>query len=62
MRYAITYSRKLRVKAYDMIEISLHREFDETTPIEEAYKQVRDQVKRWINEERERVMKDEIPR
>jgi len=56
MRFAITYGRKARAKAYDMVEISLYHEFDERVGFDEAFYQIRDRVERWVEKECDRIL------
>ena len=56
MKYTVIYTRKVRVKAYESMEIGLHMEFDETTLSEEAFFIVRDQVDEWIKREQDRIL------
>jgi len=37
MKYTITYSRKVRTRAYESLEVGLHAEFDETLSWNEAF-------------------------
>jgi len=51
MKYTVHYSRKTRLADYDMLEVGLSREFDDSvTPVEAGYTSVRDQVEAWIRE------------
>jgi len=51
MKYTVHYSRKTRLADYDMLEVGLSREFDDSvTPVEAGYTYVRDQVEAWIRE------------
>lgn len=56
MKYIIIYSRKVRVKAYESMEIGLHMEYDERTKPQDAFPQVRDHVEEWIAQERDRIL------
>jgi len=59
MKYTVHYSRKIRVADYDMLEVGLSREFDDSvTPVEAGYTYVRDQVKQWISEETGKVSRE----
>jgi len=52
MKYTVHYGRKTKLADYDMLEIGLSREFDDSvTPVEAGYAFVRDQVEAWIREE-----------
>lgn len=62
MKYAITYGRKVRAAAYEMLEISMIMEFDETTRPGEAIVKVRDMVNHWIADELDRLLKESVPR
>jgi len=56
MKYTVHYSRKTRLADYDMLEVGLSREFDDSvTPVEAGYTSVRDQVEAWIGEETGKV-------
>ena len=55
-KYSITYGRKVRAQAYDMLEIRLFMEFTEDTPIDEAYRMVKEKVDKWIEDEREKII------
>lgn len=60
MKYGISYSRKVRTRAYEMLEISLYMEFDTgLMDVEDAFKMVRDKVDKWIESERERIFMKE---
>ena len=61
MKYTISYARKESVQkdgAYSSVEIGLHKEFDETTPTEEAYGLVRNQVEKWLQDEKNRIQSE----
>ncbi len=60
MRYTITYGRKVRTRAYEILEITLYMEFDERTDLDEAFAKVRDKVEEWIEKERYRIMKQYV--
>lgn len=62
MKYTIVYGRKVRVAAYDMLEISLVKEFDETTPKQEAFKRVKGWVESWIEGTSDELMEKAVPR
>jgi len=51
LKYTVSYSGKIVVEGVAVREIFLSREFDETTPLEIGYGQVRDQVEEWIVEQ-----------
>ena len=55
MKYTVTYSRKVRTGPYEVMEIGLSEEFDETTPKEEAFASVQAQVEKWIGERKHKV-------
>jgi len=56
MKYTVHYSRKTRLADYDMLELGLSIEFDDSvTPVEAGYTSVRDQVEAWISEETGKV-------
>lgn len=63
MKYTIQYSRKVRVAAYDMLEIGLVQEFDSA---EVSMQQGFDRVKGWVNEwtekERDRLLEKSVKR
>jgi len=59
VKYTISYSRKIRVADYDMLELGLLREFDDSvTPVEAGYTSVRDQVEEWISEETGKISRE----
>ena len=63
MRFTVSYGRKVRTKAYEMLEISLTAEFDSAiTNIDEAFDYVREKVNLWIEEERNRILEREVRR
>ena len=67
MKYTVIYARKVRVKAYESMEIGLHMEFDTTTNATDAFRMVRDTVEGWISEQSDRVLaahgkRPEVPR
>ena len=48
MKFTVMYSRKVRTKTYEMLEIGLSAEFDSAmTSIDEAFDFVRDKVNLW---------------
>lgn len=63
MKFTIIFSRKVRTKAYETMEVGMTAEFDDSqiTP-DEAFRKIRDTVNKWIDEERDRILRDEIPR
>lgn len=64
MKFGISYNRKVKAgKTYEMLEIGMYAEFDsgEHNP-NKAFKAVRDQVNKWIEEERDRILKECVPR
>ena len=54
MTYTVVYTRKVRTGAYETMEIGLHKQSDETRRPEDVFKEVRDQVEKWIQEERDK--------
>ena len=57
MKFTVHYTRKVRVAAYDMLEIGLSREFDTAQMhIPEGFRQVRSYVDEWIEKERNRLL------
>jgi len=62
MRFAITYGRKVRTKAYDMLEISFYQEFDERTDPEQAFESVKTRVEAWIEKECDRILEKSVRR
>lgn len=53
-KYTVTYSRKIQTLPYETMMVELTAEFDaEETPRDHAWKQVRDKVHEWINNELE---------
>ena len=58
MKYTVSYTRKESVQkdgAHSSVEMGLYKEFDETTPTEEAYGLVRNQVEKWLQDEKNRI-------
>ena len=52
MKYTVHYSRKTRLAEFDMLEIGLSQEFDDSmTPYEMGFVMVRDKVEAWIRDE-----------
>ncbi|MCD6325149.1 hypothetical protein J7L97_02545 [Candidatus Bathyarchaeota archaeon] len=65
MKYTIHYSRKVRIAAYDMLEIGYIHEFDEKTDPDIAFECMRNTVESWIQSEKERLLEkrlEELPR
>jgi len=63
MKFTVMYSRKVRTKAYETMEIGLSAEFDSAmTSIDEAFDFVRDKVNIWIEDERNRILEREVRR
>jgi len=64
MKYTVFYGRKVRVAAYDMLEVSLSMEFDSAvTPyLDGAFEIVKSQVDEWIGKEQERLLEKSVPR
>ncbi|MCD6572099.1 MAG: hypothetical protein J7K62_02385 [Thermoplasmata archaeon] len=65
MKYTIHYSRKVRIAAYDMLEIAYTQEFDEKTDPDIAFETIRNNVNAWIESEKERLIEKrlkELPR
>lgn len=59
MKYTVSYSRKIRVADYDMLELGLLREFDDSvTPVKAGYTLVRNQVEEWISEETGKISRE----
>ncbi len=53
-KFTVTYNRKVQTVQYENITVELTAEFDdEETPYWDAWKQVRDKVHEWINNELE---------
>lgn len=57
MRFTITYGRKVRGRPYETMEISLTKDFDENTPVDVAFENVRRTVEKWIQVQQEKVGK-----
>jgi len=56
MKYTVVYTRKIRVKPYESMEIGLTAEFDSAiTNVDEAFDFVKDKVNLWIADERRRI-------
>lgn len=54
VKFSITYARKVQTTQYENMTVELTAEFDdEETPRDYAWKQVRDKVHEWINNELE---------
>jgi len=63
MKYTVHYSRKVRVVAYDMLEIGLSQEFDSAeTHIPQAFDRVKSYVDEWIEKERDRLLAKSVKR
>lgn len=63
MKFTVHYSRKVRTQAYEMLEIGLVAEFDSAiTNIDEAFDFVKDKVNLWIEDERDRILREEVKR
>jgi len=65
MKYTIHYSRKVRIAAYDMLEIAYTHEFDEKTDPDIAFASMRTTVDNWIEFEKRRLLEKrlkELPR
>ena len=63
MKFTVMYSRKVRTKTYEMLEIGLSAEFDSAiTSVDEAFDYVRDKVNLWIEDERNRILEREVRR
>lgn len=59
MKFGISYNRKVRTRAYEMLEIGLYMEFDTgNMDLDRAFETVRLKVERWIVEERDRIMRE----
>ena len=60
MKFSVTYSRKIQVRTYEMLEISLTAEFDDN---EITYNQAKEKLKlhvdEWIRIEKARLLKEE---
>jgi len=55
-KFTITYQRKVQVRPYEMLDISLAKEFDTKDAFEsEAFVKVANQVDQWIKTERARL-------
>ena len=62
MKYTIYYGRKVRVAEYEMLEVGLTQEFDDSiTPYDMGFTMVRDKVEAWIREEVDRLSGPEEP-
>ena len=49
MKYTVHYSRKIRLAEFDVLEISLTKEFDDSlTPYEMSFTMVKNKVEAWI--------------
>ena len=59
MKFSVTYGRKIQIKPYEMLEISLTAEFDDE---EITYNQAKEKLKlhvdSWIRIEKERLSKE----
>jgi len=55
MKYSIIYGRKVQIVQYEPVEIHLSKEFDETTPLDEAFEIVRMTVNKWLKDEVDRL-------
>jgi hypothetical protein len=63
MKFTIQYSRKLRVCAYDMLEIGLVQEFDSAEiNMQQAFDRIKGWVDEWIEKERDRLLEKSVPR
>jgi len=63
VKFTVMYSRKVRTKTYEMLEIGLSAEFDSAiTSVDEAFDYVRDKVNLWIEDERNRILEREVRR
>jgi len=63
MKYTVIYGRKVRVAAYDMLDVSLTMEFDTAiTPLDTAFDTVKSQVNQWIQQEQDRLLEKSVPR
>lgn len=63
MKYTVHYSRKVRVVAYDMLEIGLIQEFDSAEiHIQQGFERVKSYVDEWIEKERDRLLEKSVPR
>jgi len=63
MKYNIFYGRKLRVAQYNMLEIGLTMEFDSAITVpDSAFHLVKSQVDKWIEDEKNRLLEESIPR
>jgi len=63
MKFTVFYGRKVRVAAYDMLEIALTQEFDTAEArIPEAFNRVKGYVDEWIEKERDRLLEKSVPR
>ena len=63
MKFTVSYSRKIRTRQYEMLEIGLSAEFDSAiTSIDEAFDYVKDKVNLWIEDERNRILEREVRR
>ena len=56
MKYTVHYMRKVRLAEFDMLEVGVSQEFDDSvTPHEMGFVVVRDRVESWIKEEVARI-------
>jgi len=56
VKYTVHYMRKIRLAEYDMLEVGVSQEFDDSvTPHEMGFVVVRDRVESWIKEEVARI-------
>ena len=61
MKYSVSYSRKVRVAEFDMLEVSLVQEFDDSlTPRESGFMTVRDFVEERTREETKRLLAERV--
>ena len=60
MKFSVTYSRKIQVKRYEMLEVGIVAEFDDN---EITYNQAKEKLKthvdEWIRIEKARLLKEE---
>jgi len=64
LKFGVSYHRRVKAgKTYEMLEIGLYAEFvTSQTSYDEAFKQIRDKVNVWIEEERDRILAECVPR
>ena len=62
MKFGISYGRKVRTRAYEILDISLYMEFDTgSISMDEAFEMVKNKVETWVREERDRILAELNP-